>query len=165
MLKILVLQAVYKLSDDQTECHVRDRLSFIRFLGLELGDRVPDAKMIWLFRELLVCAKAIEKLFDTFDVILRDQRYPAMLGKIVDVSIVGAPKQRTLMTFVADRPGHDRRYAIEPAKAEADPNRKAGETFDSGLQKTIDWYLANEWWWRPIREERYSGARLGTGQA
>ena len=77
----------------------------------------------------------------------------------------GGKRYCDLMTFVNDRPGHDRRYAIDPAKAEADLNWKAGETFDSGLQKTIDWYLANDWWWRPIRQERYSGARLGTGQA
>jgi len=94
MFKVLVLQALYNLSDDQTEFQIRDRLSFMRFLGLGLGDRVPDAKTIWLFRELLVRAKAVEKLFDAFDAHLRDHGYLAMSGQIVDASIVAAPRQR-----------------------------------------------------------------------
>jgi transposase, IS5 family len=94
MFKILVLQALYNLSDDQTEFQIRDRLSFMRFLGLGLHDRVPDAKTIWLFRELLVRAKAIEKLFDTFDDHLRGHGYLAMSGQLIDASIVAAPKQR-----------------------------------------------------------------------
>ncbi len=73
----------------------------------------------------------------------------------------GRPR-RSLIRFVQDRPGHDRRYAIDPAKIERDLGWRAQETFESGLDKTIDWYLANEWWWRPIREQRYSGGRLGT---
>jgi hypothetical protein len=81
MFKALVLQALYNLSDDQTEFQIRDRLSFMRFLGLGLHDRVPDAKTIWLFRELLVRAKAIEKLFDTFDDHLRHHGYLAMAGQ------------------------------------------------------------------------------------
>ena len=63
MFKFLVLQALYSLSDDAAEFQVRDRLSFMRFLGLGLGDRVPDAKTIWLFREQLVRADAVE-VFD-----------------------------------------------------------------------------------------------------
>ncbi|HEX5184730.1 MAG TPA: dTDP-glucose 4,6-dehydratase [Allosphingosinicella sp.] len=73
----------------------------------------------------------------------------------------GRPR-RALIRFVTDRPGHDRRYAIDPAKIERELGWRAEETFESGLEKTIDWYLANEWWWRPIREQRYSGKRLGT---
>jgi IS5 family transposase len=94
MFKILVLQALYNLSDDQTEFQIRDRLSFMRFLGLGLHDRVADAKTIWLFRELLVRAKAIEKLFETFDDHLRGHGYLAMAGQRIDASIVAAPKQR-----------------------------------------------------------------------
>jgi len=94
MFKMLVLQALYNLSDDQTEFQVRDRLSFMRFLGLGLHGRVPDAKTIWLFRELLVRAGAVEKLFDTFDSHLRGQGYLAMSGQLIDASIVAAPKQR-----------------------------------------------------------------------
>jgi dTDP-glucose 4,6-dehydratase len=70
-------------------------------------------------------------------------------------------RRRELITFVTDRPGHDRRYAIDPAKIERELGWQPLESFDSGIEKTIDWYLANEWWWRPIREQKYAGARLG----
>ena len=78
MFKFLVLQALYGLSDDQTEFQIRDRLSFMRFLGLGLSDKVPDAKTIWLFRKLLVQAGAMEKLFSRFEEALRDKGYLAM---------------------------------------------------------------------------------------
>lgn len=68
---------------------------------------------------------------------------------------------RSLITFVADRPGHDRRYAIDPSKAERELGWRALESFESGLEKTVQWYLANEWWWRPLRQQRYAGQRLG----
>jgi IS5 family transposase len=67
MFKILVLQALYCLSDDHAEFLIQDRLSFMRFLGLTLSDKVPDAKTIWLFREQLAEAGAVEKLFARFD--------------------------------------------------------------------------------------------------
>jgi IS5 family transposase len=94
MFKILVLQALYGLSDDQAEFMIGDRLSFMRFLGLGFEDRVPDAKTIWLFRELLVDAKAIDKLFALFDRRLEEKGYLAMGGQIIDATIVEAPKQR-----------------------------------------------------------------------
>jgi dTDP-glucose 4,6-dehydratase len=75
----------------------------------------------------------------------------------------GGASYRDLITFVSDRPGHDRRYAIDPSKAERELGWRAAETFESGLAKTVEWYLANDWWWRPIREQRYAGQRLGTG--
>ena len=67
----------------------------------------------------------------------------------------------SLVTFVQDRPGHDLRYAIDPSKLETQLGWKPAENFDSGLRKTVRWYLENEWWWRPIREEKYAGRRLG----
>ncbi|MFC1765694.1 IS5 family transposase [Planctomycetota bacterium] len=94
MFKILVLQSLYNLSDDQTEFQIRDRLSFMRFLGLSLNDRVPDAKTIWLFREQLTEAGLAEKLFAQFDKFLRENGFSAKKGQIVDASIVRAPKQR-----------------------------------------------------------------------
>jgi dTDP-glucose 4,6-dehydratase len=66
-----------------------------------------------------------------------------------------------LITYVTDRPGHDRRYAIDPQKAERELGWRAQHTFESGIRATVDWYLANDWWWRPIREGKYSGERLG----
>ena len=66
-----------------------------------------------------------------------------------------------LITYVEDRPGHDYRYAIDAAKMEAELDWQAQETFDTGLEKTVRWYLAREDWWRPLRENRYHGERLG----
>ena len=94
MFKILVLQSLYNLSDDAVEYQVRDRLSFMRFLGLTLGDRVPDAKTIWLFREQLGEAKLVKRLFKKFDQYLREQGFKARKGQIVDASIVSVPIQR-----------------------------------------------------------------------
>ncbi|WP_298956945.1 dTDP-glucose 4,6-dehydratase [uncultured Methylobacterium sp.] len=70
------------------------------------------------------------------------------------------PHER-LIQFVADRPGHDRRYAIDPGKAEAELGWTPTKSFEGALEETVRWYLANEGWWRPIREGRYSGERLG----
>ena len=83
-----------------------------------------------------------------------DARRPRANGK----------SRRDLITFVADRPGHDRRYAIDPAKIERELGWRAEESFESGLALTVDWYLENEWWWRPIREQRYGSERLGAGR-
>lgn len=94
MFKVLVLQTLYTLSDDQTEYQIRDRLSFMRFLGLGLEDRVPDATTIWLFREQLTKAGAIERLFARFDAALRAAGYLAMAGQIVDATVVEARRPR-----------------------------------------------------------------------
>jgi len=66
-----------------------------------------------------------------------------------------------LIVFVEDRPGHDLRYAIDAARAREELGWRPLETLESGLEKTVAWFLANEAWWRPIREGRYGGARLG----
>ena len=68
-----------------------------------------------------------------------------------------------LIRFVTDRPGHDLRYAIDPRKMEAELGWTAKATFEAGLASTVGWYLANEAWWRPIREHSYAGERIGTG--
>lgn len=94
MFKALILQSLYNLSDEQTEFQIRDRLSFMRFLGLSLGDTVPDAKTIWLFREQLTEAGVIEKAFEQFEADLCEQGFSARKGQIVDASIVPVPKQR-----------------------------------------------------------------------
>lgn len=92
--KILVLQSLYNLSDDQTEFLIRDRLSFMRFLDLGLEDAVPDATTIWLFREALVEADLIDRLFERFGQHLEAKGYLARGGQIIDATIVSAPKQR-----------------------------------------------------------------------
>ncbi len=94
MFKILILQSLYNLSDDATEQQILDRLSFMRFLGLSIGDRVPDAKTIWLFREKLKDSGLFSELFLEFDRFLKDNGFEAKKGQIVDASIVSVPKQR-----------------------------------------------------------------------
>ena len=69
--------------------------------------------------------------------------------------------RRELIAFVTDRPGHDRRYAIDASKIERELGWTPRESFETGLAKTIDWYLDNEDWWQPIRSQTYAGARLG----
>ena len=85
--------AANTLSDERTEFLINDRLSSMRFLGLSLSDRAPDARTIWLFREKLTRAEAIKPLFDRFDAPLREAGYVAMGGQIVDASQIAAPKQ------------------------------------------------------------------------
>lgn len=94
MFKILVIQAQNNLSDDRAEFLINDRLSFMRFLGLGLNDKVPDAKTIWAFRERLTTTGAIEALFARFDQAIREAGYIPMSGQIVDASLVSAPRQR-----------------------------------------------------------------------
>ncbi len=62
---------------------------------------------------------------------------------------------------MSDRPGHDLRYAIDASRIEGELGWRARESFETGLRRTIEWFLANEGWWRPIREGRYGGKRLG----
>jgi IS5 family transposase len=99
MFKVLILQASHSLSDERTEYLIKDRLSFMRFLGLTLADRVPDANSIWNFREALTRAlidakPAVEVLFTRFDAALTQAGFLAMVGQIIDATIVAAPKQR-----------------------------------------------------------------------
>jgi len=94
MFKVLILQSLYNLSDEAIEYQILDRLSFMRFLGLRLGSRVPDAKTIWLFREQLTEAGLAEELFRQFEAVLEESGFAAKKGQIIDASIVQAPKQR-----------------------------------------------------------------------
>ncbi|MFN3643555.1 MAG: dTDP-glucose 4,6-dehydratase, partial [Gemmobacter sp.] len=82
---------------------------------------------------------------------LMDDRRPA-----------GAPHDR-LVTFVSDRPGHDARYAIDPSRIKTELGWRPSVTLDEGLARTVDWYLANEGWWRPLMDRPGVGRRLGTG--
>ena len=68
-----------------------------------------------------------------------------------------------LITFVSDRPGHDKRYAIDSSKIKHDLGWVPRMSFETGIRQTVQWYLDNEWWWGPIRAKTYSGERLGQG--
>jgi IS5 family transposase len=94
MFKILLLQAWYNIADDKAEYMINDRLSFQRFLGLSLEDRVPDAKTIWLFRDNLSKAGADKELFSLFAMQMEQQGVITRSGSIVDASFVDAPRQR-----------------------------------------------------------------------
>jgi IS5 family transposase len=96
---VLILQASHSLSDERTEFLIKDRLSFMRFLGLGLADPVPDANTIWTFREALTRATldgrpAIQVLFRAYEAALKAAGFLAMGGQIIDASIIAAPKQR-----------------------------------------------------------------------
>lgn len=80
---------------------------------------------------------------------------------LLDTYAPTATPHRDLIAFVTDRPGHDARYAIDAAKTEGELGWKAVETFDTGLEKTVAWYVDGEAWWGPVRERRYAGERLG----
>ena len=94
MFRMLILQSLFNLSDDQIEYQVRDRMSFTRFLGLEFEDDIPDGTTLWVFREKLAQAGLVEKLFDRFNQHLTAKGYIARGGQMVDATIVPVPKQR-----------------------------------------------------------------------
>jgi len=94
MFKILILQSLYNLSDAQVEFQIRDRITFMNFLGLGLQERVPDEKTVWLFREQLTKAELIKPLFDRFESLLVAEGFEAKRGQMVDATIVNVPIQR-----------------------------------------------------------------------
>lgn len=94
MFKLLILQQMYAISDDELEFQVNDRISFMEFLGLGIEDRIPDAKTIWLFRHNLSEHKLVEAVFLRFDDFLREKGYIVEAGQIVDATLIPVPIQR-----------------------------------------------------------------------
>jgi len=94
MFKVLILQRLYNVSDEQMEFQINDRLSFMRFLGVGLSHKVPDQNTIWLFRENLIKCGVIEQLFKRFDKQMSEEGFLIKEGSIIDATIVEAPKQR-----------------------------------------------------------------------
>ena len=91
MFKIIILQRYFNISDDQTEFQIKDRLSFMDFLNLELSDKIPNAKTILFFKDQL-CKKGLtEKLFDLFTITLNSKGIIAKEGSMVDASFVDVP--------------------------------------------------------------------------
>lgn len=93
MFKLLILQQLYNISDEELEYQVSDRLSFMQFMGFSLSDEVPDATTVWLFRKQLIEQDLIEALFEQFDGYLIKQGYAAKGGQIVDATLIPVPKQ------------------------------------------------------------------------
>ena len=94
MFKVLVLQHLYNLSDFQTSYQLRDRISWQRFVGVELGASIPDEKTLWAFREQLVKVDAVEEAFYWFNRHLREEGFAAKGGTLVDATIIETPIRR-----------------------------------------------------------------------
>ncbi len=131
------------------------------------GDNIRD----WLYVEdhakALVTVVESGRLGETYNVGGRNERTNLEVVETIctildELRPRGEGSYNDLIAFVSDRPGHDMRYAIDATKLETELGWKAQENFDTGIRRTIQWYLDNDWWWRPIREGRYSGERLGT---
>ncbi len=126
MFKVLVLQRMYHLSDEQTEYQIRDRLSFRDFLGLASGDRVPDARTIWVFRKELTEKGLFDALFDKFNQHLRDNNLIMNEGIIIDGSFVEVPRQRN---------SREENKLIKEGKGDELWNAEEGDTEDDKKHK------------------------------
>jgi len=94
MFKTLVIKRLYNLSHEQTEYQINDRMSFMRFLGLDLGDRIPDEKTIWLYEDKLSKSEVGKELFDMFFAAIAEKGYVTRTGSIVDASFIEAPRRK-----------------------------------------------------------------------
>jgi dTDP-glucose 4,6-dehydratase len=131
------------------------------------GENVRD----WLFVEdharAILCVLERGKLGQTYTVggsaEKRNLEVVQRICDLLDDTLGRQPEgpRRRLIRFVADRPGHDLRYAIDASLIRSELGWRPTRTFDQGLAETVRWYLGNEWWWRPILEGRYDGSRLG----
>lgn len=157
--------------------HFPEKLIPLTILNALEGKRLPvygkgENIRDWLYVEDHAKALALilttGKLGESYNVGGRNERTNLeVVETICDLLDARAPladgkSRRALIEFVTDRPGHDRRYAIDATKLESELGWKAEENFDTGLARTIDWYLDNRWWWEPIRSGGYAGERLGT---
>ena len=110
----------------------------------------------------LICAQG--RPGETYNVGGRNERrnidVVRQICRVLDRLRPAAAPREQLIRFVADRPGHDARYAIDATRLEGELGWRAHEDFDSGIEKTVQWFLDNDWWWQPLRAQ-YQGQRLG----
>lgn len=133
LFKTIVLQKLYNLSDDQTEYQINDRMSFMRFLGLGLDDKVPDAKTIWLFKDTLTKAGIIDLLFSQFNRMLEEKGIITHKGTIVDATFVDAPRQRN------NRSENEKiKNGEMPEKWKKNPHKMAQKDIDARWTKKRD---------------------------
>jgi dTDP-glucose 4,6-dehydratase len=164
---------VSNCSNNYGPYHFPEKLIPLTILNALAGERLPvygkgENVRDWLYVE--DHARALDLIIDrgrigeTYNVGGHNERQNIeVVRRICDVLDElrpgNAPRQE-LIEFVTDRPGHDARYAIDSTKLETELGWRAQENFESGIAKTVQWYLDNEWWWQPLRE-RYAGERLG----
>jgi dTDP-glucose 4,6-dehydratase len=164
---------VSNCSNNYGPYHFPEKLIPLTILNALAGERLPvygkgENVRDWLYVE--DHARALDIIVErgtvgeTYNVGGRNERRNIdVVRRICAVLDRLSPANRSreeLIDFVTDRPGHDARYAIDASKLEKELGWRAEETFDTGIEKTILWYLDNDWWWRPLRE-RYAGQRLG----
>ena len=129
------------------------------------GDQIRD----WLYVEdharALVLVATEGKIGETYNIGGHNEKQNIevvrTICKILDKKVPREKPYEELITFVKDRPGHDVRYAIDASKIERELGWKPEETFETGLEKTVQWYLDNEWWWKAVQDGSYQRERLG----
>jgi dTDP-glucose 4,6-dehydratase len=164
---------VSNCSNNYGPYHFPEKLIPLTILNALAGERLPvygkgENIRDWLYVE--DHARALDliaergRVGETYNVGGRNERRNIdVVRRICAVLDELAPANRRreeLIEFVTDRPGHDARYAIDASKLENELGWRAQENFDTGIAKTVQWYLDSDWWWRPLRE-RYAGERLG----
>lgn len=164
---------VSNCSNNYGPYHFPEKLVPLTILNALGGERLPvygkgENVRDWLYVE--DHARALDlivecgRLGETYNVGGRNERQNIdvvrRICSVLDELVPASCPREELIEFVTDRPGHDARYAIDATKLETELGWRAQEDFNSGIEKTVRWYLDNEWWWQPLRE-RYSGERLG----
>jgi dTDP-glucose 4,6-dehydratase len=164
---------VSNCSNNYGPYHFPEKLIPLTILNALAGERLPvygkgENVRDWLYVE--DHARALDliaergRVGETYNVGGRNERRNIdVVRRICEVLDRFAPANRPReqqIEFVTDRPGHDVRYAIDASKLENELGWRAQENFDTGIEKTVSWYLDNDWWWQPLRE-RYAGQRLG----
>ena len=164
---------VSNCSNNYGPYHFPEKLIPLTILNALAGERLPvygkgENVRDWLFvedhaRALDMIAKR-GRVGETYNVGGRNERRNIEVVRRIcenlDKLVPGNHPREELIEFVTDRPGHDARYAIDASKLERELGWRARENFETGIEKTVQWYLENDWWWRPLRD-RYAGERLG----
>ena len=163
-------------SNNYGPCHFPEKLIPLAILKALHGEPIPvygagDNVRDWLFVEdharalytVLSAAPAGESYNIGGDAERTNHEVVLSICRLLDEVLPDSPYRphQQLITFVADRPGHDRRYAMDTTKLRRELGWEPRESFDSGLRKTVAWYLENHWWWEPIWSGSYRGERLG----
>ena len=164
---------VSNCSNNYGPYHFPEKLIPLTILNALAGEKLPvygkgENVRDWLYVE--DHARALDliaergRVGETYNVGGRNERrnidVVRRICAVLDQLVPANRPREELIEFVTDRPGHDARYAIDATRLENELGWRARENFDTGIEKTIQWYLDNEWWWRPLRD-RYAGERLG----